>query len=87
MSLRVSAHDRDGATVAWRLRLVDAGGTSHTLHGWEVLSGAEGVHLWADRNVSIAAWAGTAVTLYVEQDDDGQHEHEHFYVSEVRINE
>ena len=29
----------------------------------------------------------TAVTLYVEQDDDGQPEHEHFYVSEVRINE
>lgn len=87
VSLRVSAHDRDGATVAWRLRLVDAGGASHTLHGWEVLGGAEGVHLWADRTVSIAAWAGTPVTLYVEQDDDGQHEHEHFYVSEIRVNE
>ena len=85
VALRVSAHDRDGATVAWRLRLVDAAGTSHVLHGWEVLGGAEAVHLWADRTASIAAWAGTSVTLYVEQDDNGQHEHEHFYVSEVRI--
>lgn len=85
--LRVSPHDRAGGTVAWRLRLVDAAGASHTLHDWEVLTGAEGVHLWADRTLSLAAWAGTSVTLYVEQDDDGQHEHEHFYVSEIEINE
>ncbi|HEU4829454.1 MAG TPA: Ig-like domain-containing protein [Gemmatimonadales bacterium] len=85
LAVRVSAHDRDGATVAWRLRLVDAGGTSHTLHGWEVLTGAEGVHLWVDRSASIAAWAGTPVTVYVEQDDNGQHEHEHFYISEISI--
>ena len=87
VAFRVSAHDRDGATVAWRVRLVDASGTSHTLLDWEVLSGAEGVHLWADRSASIAAWAGTTVTMYVEQDDDGQHNHEHFYISEIVIDE
>ena len=85
LELRVSAHDRDGATVAWRVRLVDAGGTSHTLHGWEILTGAEGVLVWVDRSIPIESYAGQTVTVYVEQDDNGESNHEHFYIDRIQV--
>lgn len=84
LRFRTSAHDRDGADAALRVRL-ETNGQSTTLLDWEVLAGAEDVFLWHDRNVSLAPFAGQTVTLFFEQDDDGEGSHEQRYLDFIRI--
>ncbi|HSE28888.1 MAG TPA: choice-of-anchor J domain-containing protein [Gemmatimonadales bacterium] len=84
LRFRTSAHNKAGADAALRVR-VEAGGASTTLLDWEVLAGAEGQYLWAERSVSVAAYAGQTVTLYFEQDDDGEGTHEQRYLDYIRI--
>jgi hypothetical protein len=80
-----AGHNRDGADANLRVRLVDEGGTSHTLRDWEEFTGSEGVRNWEERTVSIAAFAGQTVTLFFEQDDNGPGTHEQIYLDEIRI--
>jgi hypothetical protein len=80
-----AGHNRNGGDAALRVRLVDGGGTSHTLADWEEFTGSEGVHHWESRSVSIAAYAGQTVTLYFEQDDNGPGSHEQIYLDDIRI--
>lgn len=64
---------------ALRVRLVDAGGASHTLLDWEVLAGEE----WRERTADIGPYAGQTVTLIFEQGDNDAGIAEHRYVDNV----
>ncbi len=64
-----------------RVRLVDPGGTSHTLLDWEVLSGPT----WVSRSADLAAWAGQEVTIFFEQNDNDVGQGEMRYLDNIRI--
>jgi hypothetical protein len=67
--------------AALRVRLVDDSGSSHTVLDWQLLSGGD----WMTLTFAVVSWAGQTVTLYFEQDDDGEGVGEHRYVDNVRI--
>jgi Subtilase family len=79
-----SAHDRDGASGALRVRLHD-GSTFHTLLDWEVLTGIEGQLVWVPRQANITSFAGQSVTIYFEQGDNDIGVHEQRYIDNVSI--
>ena len=64
-----------------RLRLVDAGGTSHTLLDWEVLSGPT----WVSRTADLGAFAGDEVTILFEQNDNDVGQGEMRYIDNIGI--
>lgn len=66
---------------ALRVRLVDAGGTSHTLLDWEVLSGPT----WVSRSAELKTWAGQEVTLFFEQNDNDVGVGEMRYLDNIQI--
>lgn len=66
---------------ALRVRLVDADAKPHTLLDWEVLSGPT----WVPRTTSLAAFAGTTVTLWFEQNDNDIGQGEHRYLDNISI--
>ena len=86
LKFQTSTHDRDGANAHLRVRLVDAGGVSHTLIDWEVGEpGVEGQLVWIDKSVSIAAYAGQTVTIFFEQGDNDIGFHEQRYLDNIVI--
>jgi hypothetical protein len=66
---------------ALRLRLVEAGGTSHTLLDWEVVAGPT----WVSRSADLATWAGQEVTLVFEQNDNDVGIGEMRYIDNIQI--
>lgn len=87
LQFRTSAHNRNGADSALRVRLVE-GSNSTTLLDWEVIkfTGTDGGQLtFVDRNVSIRDFAGRTVTLFFEQDDNGPGSHEQRYLDDILI--
>ena len=66
---------------ALRVRLLDGGGTSHTLLDWEVLSGPT----WVSRSAEVARWAGQEVTILFEQNDNDVGIGEMRYLDNIRI--
>lgn len=85
LEFETTAHDRDGSDSEYRVRLVDAAGFSTTLVDWTASSGSEGDYTWQMVTVSIAAWAGEEVTIYLEGGDNGPGSHEQRYYDNVRI--
>jgi hypothetical protein len=85
LEIEVSAHDRDGANALYRVRLEDGNGGSHTLIDWTEKSGVEGSLTFSTETVSIAAFAGQTVTLFLEQDGNAPGAHEQIYYGSVRI--
>jgi Subtilase family len=84
LKFMTSAHDRDEASGALRVRLLD-GSTFHTLLDWEVLTGIEGQLVWVQRQANIASFAGQSVTIYFEQGDNDIGKHEQRYIDNVSI--
>lgn len=88
LSYLVAPHNVAGADGLYRVR-VEAGGKNHTLIDWDLLTyvGSEhhGPLQWTGRSASVAPWEGQEITLYFEQDDDGDGVHEHIYVDEIAI--
>jgi hypothetical protein len=80
-----TAHNRSGADSFYRVRLVDAGGTEHVLVDWATSSGSEDAYDWFAIEASIAAFAGTTVTLFFEGADDGPGTHEQRYYDDIGI--
>jgi hypothetical protein len=66
---------------ALRVRLLDAGGTSHTLLDWEVVAGPT----WVSRIADVTAFAGQEVTIFFEQNDNDIGVGEMRYIDNVRI--
>jgi hypothetical protein len=64
-----------------RVRLVDGGGTSHTLLDWEVLTGPT----WVARTADLAAFAGSEVTIVFEQNDNDVGQGEMRYIDNIGI--
>lgn len=64
-----------------RVRLLDPGGTSHTLLDWEVLSGPT----WVGRSAEIKDFAGQEVTIFFEQNDNDVGIGEMRYIDNIRI--
>jgi hypothetical protein len=85
LEFETTAHDRAGGDSQYRVRLVDASGASTTLIDWTHTSGVEGSYIWEVISVSIAAWAGESVTIYLEGGDNGPGRHEQRYYDNVRI--
>lgn len=80
-----TAHNRDGADSAYRVRLLDASDVEHVLIGWSASSGAEDAYDWIAIEASIAAFAGTTVTLFFEGADDGPGIHEQRYYDDIGV--
>jgi hypothetical protein len=80
-----SAHNRDGADSLYRVRLVDASAAEHVLIPWAESSGSEDAYHWLTLEASIAAFAGTSVTLYFEGADNGPGSHEQRYYDDIGI--
>lgn len=80
-----TAHNRAGADSLYRVRLVDANGVDHVLIDWATSSGSEDQYRWFDIEASIAAFAGTTVTLFFEGADNGPGTHEQRYYDDIRI--
>jgi len=66
-----------------RLRLDDGEGRSVILLDWERLSQP---NQWVRRTVSLRAYAGKTVTLWIEQNDGGKGSGEYRYVDNITIN-
>lgn len=66
---------------ALRVRLLDGGGTSHTLLDWEVVAGPT----WVSRIADLTAFAGQEVTIFFEQNDNDIGVGEMRYIDNVRI--
>jgi hypothetical protein len=80
-----TAHNRNGADSAYRVRLVDAGNVEHVLIDWSSSSGSEDAYDWFSIEASIAAFAGTSVTLFFEGADNGPGFHEQRYYDDIGI--
>lgn len=80
-----TAHNRSGADSLYRVRLVDAGGAEHVLVEWASSSGSEDAYAWFTLEASIAAFAGTTVTLFFEGADDGPGSNEQRYYDDIGI--
>lgn len=80
-----SAHNRAGADSLYRVRLVDANAAEHVLTPWSESSGSEDTYHWFTLEASIAAFAGTTVTLYFEGADNGPGSHEQRYYDDIGI--
>ena len=80
-----TAHNRDGADSDYRVRLIDASDVEHILIDWSTSSGSEDAYHWFAIEASIAAFAGTTVTLFFEGADNGPGSHEQRYYDDISI--
>jgi hypothetical protein len=80
-----TAHNRDGADSDYRVRLIDASDVEHILIDWSTSSGSEDAYDWFAIEASIAAFAGTTVTLSFEGADNGPGSHEQRYYDDISI--
>jgi hypothetical protein len=80
-----SAHNRNGADSLYRVRLIDADAAEHVLIPWSESAGSEDTYAWFTVEASIAAFAGTTVTLYLEGADNGPGIHEQRYYDDIGI--
>lgn len=80
-----TSHNRAGADSWYRVRLVDAGGTEHVLVDWASSSSSAEAYAWFTIEASIAAFAGTTVTLFFEGADDGPGSNEQRYYDDISI--
>lgn len=72
MRLSTSAHDRGEGAVSLRIRLVDAGDTSHVLQDWTTLDTGDPDFEFVEQSLDISAHADQTVTIFLEiGDDDG----------------
>lgn len=84
LTFRASADD-DHDFADSRLRvLVIAEGTPTVIHD-AVYTNSTTELLWTDVELDVSAYGGTTVLLVFEQDDDGEGEHEHIYLDDVRL--
>lgn len=81
----VAGHDRRFGDSGFRVR-IEEGGVSTTVRDWEVVVGSDdGDFDWHPHTDDISAFAGKTVTLFLEQDDDGDGTDEHIYLDNVVI--
>jgi len=83
VTYRVSGHDRRNGDSEFRVRL-EATGASTTVHDWEdIVGGVDGDFNWLTFTDDISAFAGKTVTVYFEQNDDGDGTDEHIYLDSI----